>query len=256
MPMQDSSPSISIDPVDQQERIAVRQDRQDLPDVSGLDCRRLSSSVRQVSSRSSPAGLGRWPPCGAARKRSQQLHLAEPLRAPAWPACRPSGRPAGTSSLTLLVAAICAPSPMRDVIVDADTCRRAPRNPPASTLPEIPVWRDDDAMATDRPRCGRSGRGCRSWCPRRSRCRGWRRGRSCVLAPISTSSWMMTRPTCGTLRWPLALHHEAEPVLPDAAAGMDDRRGCRSARAMSVRRRRSRSRGRCGHAARSRRRRR
>ena len=43
-----------------------------------------------------------------------------------------------------------------------------------------------------------------------------------VLAPISTSSWMMTRPTCGTLPWPPAARQIAEAVLPDARAGMDD----------------------------------
>ena len=42
------------------------------------------------------------------------------------------------------------------------------------------------------------------------------------LAPISTSSWMMTRPICGTLRCPRRAHGEAEAVLADAHARMDD----------------------------------
>ena len=41
-------------------------------------------------------------------------------------------------------------------------------------------------------------------------------------APISTSSWMMTRPICGTLRWPRGAEREAEAVLPDMRARMDD----------------------------------
>ena len=43
-----------------------------------------------------------------------------------------------------------------------------------------------------------------------------------VLAPISTSSPMMTRPICGTFRWPFGAHGEAEAVLADAHAGVDD----------------------------------
>ena len=39
-----------------------------------------------------------------------------------------------------------------------------------------------------------------------------------VLAPISTSSWTITRPTCGTLRW-LRAHGEAEPVLAEPRPG-------------------------------------
>ena len=33
---------------------------------------------------------------------------------------------------------------------------------------------------------------------------------------------MMTRPICGILRWPLLAHDEAEAVLADLAAGMND----------------------------------
>ena len=43
-----------------------------------------------------------------------------------------------------------------------------------------------------------------------------------VLAPISTSSWMMTRPICATFRWPVGPMREAEAVLADADARMDD----------------------------------
>ena len=43
-----------------------------------------------------------------------------------------------------------------------------------------------------------------------------------VLAPISTLSWMMTRPSCGTLTWPLGARLVAKAVLPDVAAGVHD----------------------------------
>ena len=47
--------------------------------------------------------------------------------------------------------------------------------------------------------------------------------RSMVMpAPISTSSWMITRPICGTLRWPRAPEREAEAVLADTSARMND----------------------------------
>ncbi len=43
-----------------------------------------------------------------------------------------------------------------------------------------------------------------------------------LLAPISTSSWMMTRPDLRHLQMPLRAHGEAEAVLADADAGMKD----------------------------------
>ena len=43
-----------------------------------------------------------------------------------------------------------------------------------------------------------------------------------VLAPISTSSWMMTRPTCGIFCVALRAGNIAVAVLADPHAGMDD----------------------------------
>ncbi len=42
-----------------------------------------------------------------------------------------------------------------------------------------------------------------------------------LLAPISTSSPISTRPSCGTLRWPRCAEREAEAVLPDPHARVD-----------------------------------
>ena len=43
-----------------------------------------------------------------------------------------------------------------------------------------------------------------------------------VLAPISTLSWMMTRPICGIRSGPRRPADEAETVLPDPGAAVDD----------------------------------
>ena len=43
-----------------------------------------------------------------------------------------------------------------------------------------------------------------------------------VLAPISTSSWMTTRPICGIALRPLGAGDKAEAVLADPGAAMDD----------------------------------
>ena len=109
---------------------------------------------------------------------------------------------------------------------DARRDRRCPTCPPSTTkspssqLPEMPTW------------------------PTITQCRPMRRivpdltrlsilvpspitvspsaPRSMVVqAPISTSSWMMTRPSCGILTWPVGADGKAEARLADLRAGQD-----------------------------------
>ena len=81
----------------------------------------------------------------------------------------------------------------------------------------MPAKRRDQDAAADRDSCGRCGRGYRSWCPRRSRCRRTRRGRSHELAPMVTRSWITTRPRCGHVDWPGRIASDAEALLADHA---------------------------------------
>ena len=96
------------DPIDQQHRIAMRKRFQDGVDIHHLDFdRRLSFAclaVRLSRSRSRSTWRHRAP--AARRRRSPETTAAS-----AWQRSRPSARGAGTSSLTPLIAVICAPVP-------------------------------------------------------------------------------------------------------------------------------------------------
>ena len=99
------------------------------------------------------------------------------------------------------------------------TCPPITTKSPSSQLPRDADLRDHDAMPARAVRCAQSAPDYRSWCLRRSPCRRARRGRSVVPAPISTSSWMITRPSCGILAWPLRLEAKPKPGWPIWAPG-------------------------------------
>ena len=208
------------DAVDHQERIAVRQRLEDRryrpPRASSLSAIGVVPLMSSTPARTRRRGLRAACASGARRVATSRSHSRAGL-AGVPPQCAP----AGTSCIDA--------ARRRDLraFADRDVVREPQLPAQHHEIPERHAAGDaglrHDARNGGRSgRCARSGRDCRSWCPRRSRCRGSRRGRSCVLAPISTSSWMMTRPTCGTLRWPARAHQIAEAVLADAAAGMDD----------------------------------
>ena len=120
-----------------------------------------------------------------------------------------------------LCAASIAPDPIVDMIGQAD----------------LPAHHDKVSRPANCRKC-RSAPAIRQWRPMLTLCAIWTRlsilvpspmtvsrvePRSIVvLAPISTSSWMMTRRDLRDLLMPARRRQIAEAVLADARAGMDD----------------------------------
>ena len=179
------------DPVDQQERIAMRQQ---------LPASRLMSSVSSVDRLLQPSAAS---PLSLALARGLRAASTLAERAPSHRMRRRAApaRAGGTSSMHARRGGDLGTVADLDV-VGQPTLPPSTTKSPSVAEPEMPHMRGDDAMPADARRCGRSGRGCRSWCPRRSTVSRLAPRSMVVLAPISTSSWMMTRPICGTFSVP------------------------------------------------------
>ena len=131
--------------------------------------------------------------------------------------------PGSTEVRAADLAATCTP------VAELDVPRRPPPAPPARRRCPAGCCRrcrpGRKGYSAGRPaRCARPGRGCRSWCRRRSGSPpGWR-GRSCVLAPISTSVLDHHPADLRHLVVGAAVGGVAEAVGPQHHAGVDDAR--------------------------------
>src|SRR5262249_37553264 len=101
-----------LDAIDQQERIAMRKQLENLLDVQGFGRRRCD---HVAAFQHSSDCVCRVPePCLPARNAiCSRIFISRNQILAGFAGMPPQRAPGGTSSLTMLVAAICAPSPMR-----------------------------------------------------------------------------------------------------------------------------------------------